>query len=259
MLFRQLYDPETSTYSYLLADETTREALLIDTVRERFDRDTSLIRELGLKLILTLETHVHADHVTASGRFRDELSSKVAVSVAAGVANADIELKHEDTIEFGSCSLEARLTPGHTSGCVTYVSHSEGFACTGDALLIRGCGRTDFQEGDPKILYRSVRQQILSLPDETVLYPAHDYQGRMLTTVAEEKSFNARLGLDKSEQEFEEIMNGLNLAYPKRIDEVVPANLSSGLLAKDADPGAVAQVMDDLGRQNAEVFMGAGI
>ncbi len=259
MLFRQLYDPETSTYTYLLADEETLEGVLIDTVREQFERDVTLLRELGIKVISTLETHVHADHVTASGRFRTEFGSKVAVSAAAGVANADIGLKHGDQVSFGRCALEARATPGHTGGCMTFVSHAERMAFTGDALLIRGCGRTDFQEGDPGTLYRSVREQILTLPDETRLYPGHDYKGRMVTTVAEEKRFNARLALDKTPEQFEEIMNALDLAYPKKIDEAVPANLESGLVESTPAPGAVAQVMDALGPQSAENFMGAGI
>lgn len=259
MIFRQLFDPETSTYTYLLADEDTREAVLIDTVREQFDRDVTILRELDLKPTYTLETHVHADHVTASGRFRHEFGSKVGVSAAGHVSNADLGLGHGDRIPIGSQTLEARATPGHTDGCLTYVCHEQGIAFTGDALLIRGCGRTDFQEGDAKTLYKSVHDQILSLPEDTLLYPGHDYKGRMLTTVAEEKQFNARLGSGKSEKQFEAIMNGLDLAYPKRIDEAVPANLESGLNVPGSVQGAVAKVMDELGRQDAEVWMGEGI
>jgi len=260
MIFRQLFDPETSTYTYLLADEKTREALLIDTVREQFDRDAMLIRELDLKLLYTLETHVHADHVTASGRFREELGSKIAVAAAGGVHNADRELRDGDQIRFGAHELEARATPGHTDGCMTFVLDDGRMAFTGDALLIRGCGRTDFQQGDPKILFRSVREKILSLPDDTLLYPGHDYKGRMVTTVAEEKMHNARLGAGKSETDFVGIMNGLHLAYPKRIDEAVPANLECGLVAAEEKLEApVARVMDELGRQDAELWQGMGI
>jgi glyoxylase-like metal-dependent hydrolase (beta-lactamase superfamily II) len=262
MIFRQLYDPETSTYTYLLADDESREAVLIDTVREQLERDTTLLEELGLKLTHTLETHVHADHVTASGLLRDSQGSKVVVSEGAGVENADIKLADGASIRFGSHTLEGRSTPGHTNGCMTYVCHDAGLAFTGDALLIRGCGRTDFQEGDPRTLYHSVRTKIFELPDETLLYPGHDYKGRMVSTVREEKRFNARLGVDKSEADFVAIMNALDLAYPKKIDEAVPANLVSGLVPVQAEKplGSVAVVMEQLGRQDtSELWHGAGI
>ena len=263
MIFRQLFDPETSTYTYLLADEGSREAVLIDSVVERFERDRGLLEELGLRLVYTLETHVHADHITASGRFREAVGSKVAVSARAGVSNADLQLEDGDIVSFGSCALEARATPGHTSGCMTFVCHEAGMAFTGDALLIRGCGRTDFQQGDAATLYQSVHQRILDLPDDTRLYPGHDYQGRTLSTVSEEKHFNGRLGSGKSESDFVAIMNGLQLAYPKRIDEAVPANLESGMKepAPNTYAGAsVAGVMEERGRQDAaELWLGAGI
>jgi len=261
MLFRQLFDPETSTYTYLLADRATREAVLIDSVREQFERDSTLMRELDLKLLYTLETHVHADHVTGSGKLRAELGSAVVVSAAGGVSNADIELVDGDTLSFGSHTLEARATPGHTSGCMTFVLHEEGMAFTGDTLLIRGCGRTDFQEGSARTLYASVQNRILSLAPDTLLYPGHDYKGRTVTSVAEEQLFNARLGSGKSEEDFVTIMDGLKLAYPKKIDEAVPANLESGLLTPAAaEPASsVAGMMEDLGRQDAELLLGAGI
>lgn len=263
MLFRQLFDPETSTYTYLLACEETREAVLIDTVREQLDRDTTLLRELGLTLVVVLETHVHADHVTASGRLRERLGAKIGVPARAGVGNADLELADGDEVRFGSHTLEARATPGHTEGCMTYVCHETGVAFTGDALLIRGCGRTDFQQGSPEALYHSVHQRILSLPEATMLYPGHDYKGRMVSTVAEEKKFNARLGAGKSESEFVAIMHELDLAYPKRMDEAVPANLRSGLQAAiESEPvsDTVAGVMEALGRQDAaEFWKGEGI
>lgn len=262
MIFRQLFDPETSTYTYLLADGGSREAVLIDPVREQFERDETVIRELGLTLLFTLETHVHADHITSSGRFRNELGSKIAIAAAAEVKNADVALRDGDALRFGTERLEARATPGHTSGCMTFVATGHGMAFTGDALLIRGCGRTDFQQGDPETLYRSVHEKILSLPDDTALYPGHDYKGRTVSTVAEEKHFNARLGAGKSAADFAAIMNDLNLAYPKRIDEAVPANLESGLrpvAVSDTAP-SVAGVMEELGRQDAaELWQGAGI
>jgi glyoxylase-like metal-dependent hydrolase (beta-lactamase superfamily II) len=261
VIFRQLFDPETSTYTYLVADEESRECVLIDPVLEQFERDRTLIRELDLNLTATLETHVHADHVTASGRFRERLGSRVVVGAQAPVANADVFLEDRDTVTFGSHTLEARLTPGHTSGCVTFVLSDEQLAFTGDALLIRGCGRTDFQGGNAPGLFQSVRKQIFSLPDAVLLYPGHDYKGRTVTTVGEEKRHNARLALDKTEAEFIGIMDRLKLAYPKRMDVAVPANLNSGLVSEAAleSAGSVAGVMEDLGRQDSELHMGAGI
>jgi sulfur dioxygenase len=267
VIFRQLYDPESSTYTVLLADSATKEALLIDPVLEQIDRDCSLLSELGLDLRLTLETHLHADHVTASGRLRERLGSQVVVGAKAGVVNADRELADGEQIELGDLRLEARLTPGHTDGCVTYVCHEEGVAFTGDALLIRGCGRTDFQQGSPESLFHSVREKIFSLPDATFLYPGHDYKGRTVTTVAEEKRFNPRLGLDRTLEDFSEIMSQLVLAYPKQIDRAVPANRHSGLGAStqdgsDSQPalrGTVAEAMERLGRQDAEFSAGMGI
>ncbi|MHC4137760.1 MAG: MBL fold metallo-hydrolase, partial [Planctomycetota bacterium] len=224
---------------------------------------------LELSLRYTLETHVHADHITASGRFRESLGSEVVVGAASGVANADVALREGDRVRFGAHVLEARLTPGHTDGCVTYVCREADMAFTGDALLIRGCGRIDFQQGDASTLFGSIREKIFSLPDATRLYPGHDYRGRMLTTVAEEKRFNPRLGLDRSEAEFVAIMKELKLALPKKIDIAVPANLESGLGApRETGPQAddraaradsVAGVMESLGRQDAETWMGMGI
>jgi glyoxylase-like metal-dependent hydrolase (beta-lactamase superfamily II) len=267
MIFRQLFDPETSTYSYLLADEASLQAVLIDSVLEQLDRDVLLIRELGLELRFAVETHVHADHVTASGRLREQLGAQVAVCASAGVANADLELEDGAKIRLGALELEARRTPGHTAGCMTYACHAEGMAFTGDALLVRGCGRTDFQEGDPHTLFQSVHEQIFSLPEETLLYPGHDYRGRTVTTVAEERGFNPRLRDGTSEEAFVEIMNGLDLAYPRKIKQAVPANLASGLIEdtkavaseQEGEPG-VAAMMDRLGRQDAEpAFLGMGI
>lgn len=261
LLFRQLLDPETSTWSYLLADPATREALLIDPVREQFERDAALLRELGLTLRFTVETHVHADHVTSAARFRDRLASQVVVGRATGVRTADRALGDGEWLRMGCVELEARATPGHTSGCTTWVCRAAGVAFTGDALLIRGCGRTDFQEGDARTLFRSVRERIFSLPDDTLLYPGHDYKGRGVTTVGEEKRWNPRLGLARSEDEFVAIMAELKLAPPKRIDEAVPANLECGATAPAATPasGAVAEVMEREGRQDAELSQGLGI
>lgn len=229
MLFRQLFDTETSTYTYLLADPETKEAVLIDPVREQADRDVKLLEDLNLKLLYTLETHVHADHVTSGGALRQRLGSATVVSKHAGAACADILVNDGDVIRFGKYALEVRSTPGHTDGCVTFVTADKTMAFTGDALLIRGSGRTDFQQGDPRRLYRSVHEKIFTLPDDALLYPGHDYQGRTMSTVGEEKALNARLGANRTEDEFVEIMENLKLPRPKKIDVAVPANLKCGL------------------------------
>ncbi len=229
MIFRQLLDPETSTWTYLLGDEESREAVLIDPVREQFERDVALLRELELTLRFAAETHVHADHVTAGGRLRERLGCRLVVGAKSGVLTADLLLRDGERLRVGSLELEARETPGHTSGCLSYVLAAHGMAFTGDALLVRGCGRTDFQGGDARALYASVRRKLLSLPGETLLYPGHDYRGRTVTTVAEEKRFNPRLGDAVDLESFAKIMAGLGLAHPQRMDEAVPANMASGV------------------------------
>jgi glyoxylase-like metal-dependent hydrolase (beta-lactamase superfamily II) len=228
MLFHQLFDPETSTYTYLLADEDTREAVLIDPVREQVERDLAVLAERGLRLAYILETHVHADHVTGASTLRARTGARTAVSRRGGAPCADILVDHGDVLRFGAHALEVRATPGHTDGCVTYVTDDHRMAFTGDALLIRGCGRTDFQQGDARTLYRSVHRQIFSLPDECAVYPAHDYQGRTRTTVGEEKALNPRLGGGKTEDEFADIMENLDLAQPRQIHVAVPANSRCG-------------------------------
>jgi len=238
MILKQLFDQDTWTYTYLLADPNTREAILIDPVLEQVERDTKLLSELGLTLLYTLDTHVHADHVTGSGQLRERLGSQSVVSAAAGVDCVDIAAQHGDQIRFGSYNLEVRSTPGHTSGCLSLVLEdgSRTLAFTGDALFIRGCGRTDFQEGDPKTLYQSVQEQIFSLPDHTVIYPGHDYRGHRSSTVGEERAFNPRLNDQIEEAQFVAIMDGLNLGYPKKIDVAVPANLACGSFQEAGSP-----------------------
>ncbi len=229
MLFRQLIDADTSTYTYLLADESTREAVIIDPVREQVGRDVELIEELGLELVGAIETHVHADHVTGGGLLRERLGCRLFVGQRAGVLTADVQLEEGDLVSFGGHAVQVLKTPGHTSGCISLVCDEEEMAFTGDALLIRGCGRTDFQQGSAETLFQSVRDKILTLPDSTKLYPGHDYRGRTVTTVGEEKQFNPRLGFSKTAEEFSKIMGSLRLAYPKRIDEAIPANMASGV------------------------------
>jgi glyoxylase-like metal-dependent hydrolase (beta-lactamase superfamily II)/rhodanese-related sulfurtransferase len=228
MIFRQLFEPQSSTYTYLLADPATREALLIDPVFEQARRDVALIEELGLKLACTLDTHVHADHVTGAWLLKERLGSRIAISAASGAEGADRYLEPADTVAFGARRLEARATPGHTGGCMTYVLDDRAMAFTGDALLIRGCGRTDFQQGDPGTLFRSVRTQIFALPDDCTLYPAHDYRGLTATSVGEEKLYNPRLAEAILEQDFVGYMKHLGLPHPKQMDLAVPANLKCG-------------------------------
>lgn len=226
-IFRQLLEYQSFTYTYLLADPVSKEAILIDPVLETVDRDVKLVTDLGLTLKYGVNTHVHADHITGTGKIKEKIPSCKSAISAAGKAKADIQLKPGDKIKFGKFEIEARSTPGHTNGCMSFVWHDKGMAFTGDALLIRGCGRTDFQEGDSGMLYDSVHKQIFSLPENFQLYPAHDYTGQTVTSVAEEKQFNPRLS--KSKSEFIEIMKNLKLPYPKQIDKALPANLVCGV------------------------------
>jgi sulfur dioxygenase len=238
LVFRQLFDQESSTYTYLLGDSASGEAVIIDPVFEQVERDSALLRELGLKLCYVLDTHCHADHVTSAWLLRQRTGAGIGISAHSGVAGADRYLAQADRVAFGGRYLEVRETPGHTDGCVTYVLDDESMAFTGDALLIRSCGRTDFQQGDPARLYRSVRTQILALPEQTRLYPAHDYNGLTMTSVGEEKRYNPRLGGDISESDFIGYMANLGLPHPRKIDVAVPANLQCGRPADGAVPAA---------------------
>lgn len=233
LVFRQLFDPQSSTYSYLVGDGRSKETLLIDPVFEQAQRDAALLQELELKLVATLETHVHADHVTGAWLLKRRFGNDIAISAASGAEGADRYLAHGDRIKFGNRYLETRSTPGHTHGCVTYVLDDESLAFTGDCLLIRGSGRTDFQQGDPRAMYRSVRSQILTLPPSCLLYPAHDYRGLTVTSVAEERRFNPRLGGEIGEADFVGYMNNLGLPHPKLIEIAVPANLRCGHPERD--------------------------
>lgn len=239
LLFRQLFDAQSSTYSYLLADPATREAVLIDPVFEQVRREIALIRELGLRLLYTVETHVHADHVTGAWLLREALGSRIVLGARGGAQAADLELWHGDVLRFGGRSLEARATPGHTNGCMSYVLDDHSMVFTGDALLIRGCGRTDFQEGDARTLYRSVHEQIFSLPDDCLVYPGHDYGGSTASSVAEERRFNPRLGEAVREEDFVGYMANLGLAHPRLMDKAVPANRVCG--KPEVEPSAAAR------------------
>ena len=226
MIFRQLFEPDTSTYTYLLGCERTQRALLIDPVAVDVDRYIELLDGLGLTLIFTLETHVHADHITASGLLRDRVGSKSVVHRDAGTLCPDVLVTDGVLLQVGDIELVVRHTPGHTSGCMSFVLADRVF--TGDSLLIGGCGRTDFQQGDSGMLYDSIVEKLFTLPPDTLVFPGHDYNGNTVSTIRQEMQKNSRLGEGKSRGEFIEIMSNLKLPYPKHIDAALPANLACG-------------------------------
>jgi glyoxylase-like metal-dependent hydrolase (beta-lactamase superfamily II) len=229
MIFRQLFETDTSTYSYLLGCERSRKAVLIDSVVSEIDHYIEFLQSLNLKLIYTLETHVHADHITGAGLLREKLGSKSVVHRDAGAMCADLLVTDGVLLQVGDMELQVRHTPGHTNGCVSYVMADRVF--TGDALLINGCGRTDFQQGSAEQLYDSITGKLFSLPPDTLVYPGHDYQGNTVSTIKQELAKNSRLGGGRSREDFISIMHCLNLAYPKYIDQALPANHSCGLVA----------------------------
>lgn len=238
MIFRQLFDTGSSTYTYLLGCDKSGQAVIIDTVFEKHDRDAALVRELGLQLRYVLDTHVHADHVTGAWLMKQELGADICGSARSGAKCLDIPLEHGQVLQFGECALEVRETPGHTEGCLTYVTRDQSMAFTGDCLMIRGAGRTDFQGGDVHRMWRSIHEQIFSLPDECVVYPAHDYSGRTSSTVGEEKRFNPRIGGEAREEDFVGYMENLGLPHPGKIDIAVPANLQCGRPERSPDETA---------------------
>jgi glyoxylase-like metal-dependent hydrolase (beta-lactamase superfamily II)/rhodanese-related sulfurtransferase len=222
----QLFDPASSTYTYVLFDQVSREALIIDPVDEQLERDLASLREYGLKLVWAVETHAHADHITSAGKLAELAGARTAAPAGCGIGTAGVQLQHGDTLQFGGETLRALHTPGHTAGSMSFVWRQHVF--TGDTLLINGCGRTDFQSGSARELYHSLTEVLFALPDDTTVWPGHDYQGRRYSTIGAEKAGNARVA-GKSEAEFVAIMDGLNLPKPRRIDEAVPANLTSGI------------------------------
>lgn len=226
----QLFDPASSTYTYILFDADTRDALLIDPVDDQLARDLAALREHGLKLVWTVETHAHADHITSAGLLAEHTGAKTAAPAGCGIGPASVQLQDGDTLRFGGQVLTALHTPGHTAGSMSYVWATEGarHVFTGDTLLINGCGRTDFQSGSAEALYNSLTQVLFALPDDTTVWPGHDYQGRTHSTIGQEKAGNARVA-GKTLAEFVATMAGLNLPMPQRIHEAVPANLVSGL------------------------------
>jgi len=231
MIFRQLYEHLSSTYTYLLGDENTGQAILIDPVITTMERDLAEIHKLGLKLAYTVDTHVHADHITAALEMKRAVGSKIAAPAYDRLACADVGLEEGIPFQVAGITLHPMHTPGHTAGHFAYLFNERVF--TGDALLIEGCGRTDFQHGDSDALYNSVRQKLFSLPDETLVYPAHDYKERFVSSIAQEKKRNPRLGGDTTLEEFRVIMDNLNLPYPKFIDHAVPGNQQCGVCPDD--------------------------
>ncbi|HEV2818332.1 MAG TPA: MBL fold metallo-hydrolase [Allosphingosinicella sp.] len=226
MIFRQLFEPDSSTYTYLLGCPESGAALLIDPVLETAERDLEAVRGLGLRLAWTVETHVHADHVTAAARLKALSGCRIAYPDGEEISGADLRLNELSPLAVGTVALEPLFTPGHTDNHHCYLA--DGRVFTGDALLIDGCGRTDFQGGCAATLYRSVHDKLFTLPDETLVYPAHDYQGREASSVGRERAHNARLGGGRSEAEFVAIMAALDLPYPRKIDVAVPANRLCG-------------------------------
>ena len=228
MIVRQLFDQASGTYTYLLGDESRGEAVLIDSVFEQHPRDAALIRELGLTLVYTLETHCHADHVTGAWLMKSALGSRIGLSPAYEATNVDLPLVHGTKVSLGPEVLEVRATPGHTDGCVSFVTADRKMVFTGDALLVRGAGRTDFQQGSAHRLFRSIREQLFALPDACVVYPGHDYQGRTSSTIGEERLHNPRIGGAAREEDFVGYMTNLALPHPKQMAIAVPANLRCG-------------------------------
>lgn len=230
MLFRQLFEPQSSTYTYLIACEESGDAALIDPVFETVDRDLRILEDLGLSLRFTIETHIHADHVTGASRLRDRTGCRCAVPENSGAEHVDVPVREGAAIRPGNLDLKPLYTPGHTDDhyCYFIESGDSGRVFTGDALLIDGCGRTDFQNGDAATLYRSVHEKIFSLPADTLVFPGHDYQQRHVSSVAQERERNPRLGGGRTIDEFVAIMAGLNLPQPKKIDVAVPANRQCG-------------------------------
>ncbi len=252
----QLFDPASSTYTYVLFDPLTREALIIDPVDVQIDRDMEVLRQYGLRLVWTVETHAHADHITSSGQLAELAGAHTAAPAGCGIETASVQLKEGDELSFGRQKVRAISTPGHTSGSMSYFWETEGrrHVFTGDTLLINGCGRTDFQSGSATQLYHSLTEVLFKLPDDTTVWPGHDYQGRTHSSIAQEKSQNIRVA-GKTLEQFVATMEALHLPRPRRMDEAVPANLTSGI-RHDADgatllhprpaPGYAGDVMPQL-------------
>lgn len=231
MIFRQMFEPVSSTYTYLLGCAGTGQAMLIDPVLPAWERDLSIVHALGLKLAYTLDTHIHADHLTAASKLKQMTGSKIAGPALDRLPCTDVPIEEGKHFQMGSIHIDPLHTPGHTDNHFSYRMDDRVFS--GDALLIDGCGRTDFQNGDAETLYRSITQKLFTLPADTLIFPAHDYQGRRVSTVEQEKTRNPRLGGQKSLQEFVKLMHELKAAYPRFIDYAVPGNKACGTCPPD--------------------------
>ncbi|NEQ27121.1 MAG: MBL fold metallo-hydrolase [Microcoleus sp. SIO2G3] len=229
MFFRQLFDHESSTYTYIIADPNTQEAILVDPVLEQVERDYHLLQELGLTLRYCLETHIQADHITGTAKLRSLTLCLGVLPENAQADCADQFIQDGEMLHVGSITIQALATPGHTDSHMAYRVNGD-HVLTGDALFIRGCGRTDFQSGDAGALFDSVMQRLFTLPDQTLVYPAHDYQGCTVSTIGEEKRWNPRFA-GRERASFIEFMDNLNLPKPKKMMEAVPANKRCGNLA----------------------------
>ena len=244
MIFRQLSEPISNTYTYLLGCETTGEAILIDPVVNAIDRDLEVLQSLHLKLTFTVDTHIHADHITAARHLKERVGSKIAAPAIDGLPCVDVGLAEGIPFWVGGIQLDPLHTPGHTDGHFAYLLGDRVFS--GDALLIDGCGRTDFQNGDADSLYRSVIEKLFSLRDEVLVYPAHDYQDRRVSSIGQEKRRNPRLGHGRTLDEFKGTMAGLDLPYPKFIDYAVPGNRLCGVCPEDL-PEQMRQYCERMG------------
>lgn len=243
MIFRQLFEADSSTYTYLIGDPGTGEAILVDPVMDTVERDLQVLKDLDLKLVSTLETHVHADHLTGAKKLKSQTGCKIAYPAMVQASCIDTGVKEGEVFKVGNIELNPLFTPGHTDHHHAYLIDTPVIKMlfTGDALLIEACGRTDFQSGSAEDLYNSIHNKVFSLPDETLVYPAHDYEGRFITTVAQEKSRNPRLGGGKSKEEFIGIMEGLDLPYPRKIDFAVPGNEMCGQCPDNVPEGLKGQ------------------
>ncbi|MCB1750664.1 MAG: MBL fold metallo-hydrolase [Gammaproteobacteria bacterium] len=230
MIFKQLFESDSCTYTYLLGCSDTGETVLIDPVLETVERDLQTLKDMHLTLTATLETHVHADHLTGAGRLRERTGCKIAYPAMLHLPCADIHVVEGQTFRVGSIEIHPLFTPGHTDHHHAYLIDTpvNKYVFTGDALLIESCGRTDFQSGSAEASYHSVHNKLFCLPDETIVYPGHDYEGRFLTSIAQEKVRNPRLGGGRSKEEFIAIMDSLDLPYPRKIDVAVPGNTDCG-------------------------------
>lgn len=235
-IFKQLFDQVSATFSYLLADANTRQALFIDTVYEQHERDLSLVRELELKLLACIETHCHADHVTGAWLLKHTTGCQIMASGHSGIEMLDRILIQDDKVEFGMHALTVIETPGHTAGCISFLLDDKSMIFTGDSLLIRGCGRTDFQQGSAQQLFHSIKDKLFALPDECIIYPAHDYSGRTASSIGEEKSLNPRIGGEANENDFVGYMDNMQLPHPKKLEIAIPANIKAGRPEDDQLP-----------------------